>query len=64
MKKASLRGTDTLSGIAATLGIPYSTLRKYALNQDFPQPVARLSSIRIYNVIEVARYMGKPIRNF
>ena len=60
----SLRGTDTLRGIADAIGVPYSTLRSRSFAPDFPKPVAQLSNMKLFNVIEVARYMGKPLKNF
>lgn len=58
----TLAGTGNLRLIAELLCLDYETLRKYGQMSDFPDTVAILANIRIYNVSEVARYMGVPMR--
>lgn len=59
----SLVGKGDLRLIAELLQINYNTLKREASRANFPLPVQMISNIRIFDVSEVAKYMGVPLRS-
>lgn len=59
----SMAGKGNLKLISELLCLNYQTLRKNAQMSDFPEVKMVLADQRIYDVSEVARYMGVPLRS-
>lgn len=59
----NLSGKADLKLIAELLQVNYVTLRKLTSLDDFPTYHAVVANTRIYDVSEVAKYLGVPLRS-
>lgn len=47
--------------ISEILSVNLLSLYKYAAEPDFPEPICRISNVRLYDVSKVARHLGIPL---